>query len=92
MVDFPLEELNMNPYCGDESVDGESTPIYDLFAVTNHYGRMGFGHYTACARDLWDNCNSSEAKWHEYDDDSVVDISESGVATNAAYILFYKRR
>jgi len=23
---------------------------YDLFAVTNHYGRSGFGHYTAMAR------------------------------------------
>jgi hypothetical protein len=23
---------------------------YDLFAVTNHYGRSGYGHYTAMAR------------------------------------------
>ena len=27
--------------------------LYDLFAVCNHYGRMGCGHYTAMARD-WD--------------------------------------
>ncbi len=26
--------------------------IYDLFAVCNHYGRLGFGHYTAMARDV----------------------------------------
>ena len=25
--------------------------MYDLFAVTNHYGRLGFGHYTSFARD-----------------------------------------
>ena len=92
MVDFPLEELNMDPYCGDESNTGLNPPIYDLFAVTNHYGRMGFGHYTACARDLWDNCNISDSKWQQYDDESVERISDSEVSTNAAYILFYKRR
>ena len=36
---------------GDPYVDPEST-LYDLFAVCNHYGRAGFGHYTAMTRDL----------------------------------------
>ncbi len=67
-VDFPTEGLNMLPYCDevdslpqssrnntssdilDENQPG--TQIYDLFAVCNHYGRMGFGHYTAAARDM----------------------------------------
>lgn len=78
-VDFPINGLNMYPYCADRSiavnnvhggtssstnlnalgvgVDGNAQKcnpyLYDLFAVCNHYGRMGFGHYTAFARD-WD--------------------------------------
>jgi Ubiquitin carboxyl-terminal hydrolase len=35
---------------GSESFDGNDK-LYDLFAVTNHYGRLGFGHYTSFARD-----------------------------------------
>ena len=26
---------------------GQVEPIYDLYAVSNHYGGSGFGHYTA---------------------------------------------
>jgi Ubiquitin carboxyl-terminal hydrolase len=35
---------------GSDSSDGNDK-LYDLFAVTNHYGRLGFGHYTSFARD-----------------------------------------
>jgi ubiquitin C-terminal hydrolase len=31
----------------------EIPAVYDLFAVCNHFGRFGFGHYTAFARDCW---------------------------------------
>ena len=34
-----------------DSGHSEEGTIYDLFAVTNHYGRLGFGHYTSFARD-----------------------------------------
>lgn len=27
-----------------------AAPLYDLFAVSNHYGSLGGGHYTAYAR------------------------------------------
>lgn len=30
-------------------------PVYDLYAVSNHYGGMGGGHYTATARLLTDH-------------------------------------
>lgn len=32
---------------------------YDLFAVCHHYGRCGFGHYTATVRD-WDPCATQD--------------------------------
>ena len=61
-VDFPLDGLDMAPYCAGEAAtsgaaSAAGTPtrvMYDLFAVCNHYGRMGFGHYTAVARDMHD--------------------------------------
>ena len=38
---------------GNDSEHGQSDEgtIYDLFAIANHYGRLGFGHYTSFARD-----------------------------------------
>lgn len=58
--------------------------LYDLYAITNHYGSLGFGHYTA-----YGNNNN---KWLCYDDSSVRDIHEDQLVSEASYILFYKRR
>lgn len=37
-----------------------ASTTYDLFAVCNHYGRSGFGHYTALARDWKDTQSLGE--------------------------------
>ena len=87
-------ELDKNGEVADFVVD--SIPaIYDLFGVVNHYGRMGFGHYTACAR-RWDE-TGMEREWALFDDSSVKDIGKGigaagTVVTPAAYVLFYRRR
>ena len=64
--------------------------IYDCYAVSNHFGSMGFGHYTAFAK------NALSGKWYEFDDSRVSQVSqnslESNIVTNAAYNLFYRRR
>ena len=39
--------------------------IYDCYAVSNHFGNMGFGHYTAFAK------NPLTDKWYEFDDSRV---------------------
>lgn len=39
--------------------------IYDCYAVSNHFGNMGFGHYTAFAK------SSRDDKWYEFDDSRV---------------------
>ena len=39
--------------------DGKSLS-YDLFAVDNHYGGLAGGHYTAFAKNFYDN------NWYEY--------------------------
>jgi ubiquitin carboxyl-terminal hydrolase 4/11/15 len=57
LVDFPVEGLNLNDKVGlQESKD----LTYDLFAVDNHYGGLGGGHYTAYAKNFVDE------QWYEY--------------------------
>ena len=42
-VDFPLESLDLSRFCANAE---EKNTAYDLFAISNHYGGMGGGHYT----------------------------------------------
>lgn len=56
---------------------------YDLFGVTNHYGTLSSGHYTAFV--------SSAAGWRYCDDSRITRADKNAVVTKAAYILFYKR-
>lgn len=89
-VDFPLEGLDLSAFC-HESLSNKELALYDLFAVCNHYGRMGFGHYTAFARDFNDDFISSQ--WYSFDDDNVKKcVKPEEVKTRAAYILFYRKR
>ncbi|KAK4521597.1 uncharacterized protein ATC70_004126 [Mucor velutinosus] len=59
--------------------------VYDLYAVSNHYGSISGGHYTACVRDGYSD------KWHYFDDSKMYLVEESKVVTKAAYNLFYVR-
>ncbi|RLN62074.1 hypothetical protein BBP00_00005009 [Phytophthora kernoviae] len=90
-VDFPLEGLDMSPYCLEKSGDKDHLN-YDLFAVSNHYGSMGFGHYTAFAKSWKDGDGEMYPGWYSFDDSLVTLAAPSQVKSNAAYILFYKRR
>lgn len=63
----------------------EVPPIYDLYAVSNHYGGLGGGHYTAYGM-------MPDGKWYSFDDSHVTEISESTIESPAAYVLFYRRR
>ena len=57
-VDFPVEGLDLSSRVAMQE-EGKS-PIYDLFAVDNHYGGLGGGHYTAFAQNFIDK------NWYEY--------------------------
>lgn len=56
-VDCPLEGLDLT---GKVGLPEDKSLVYDLFAVDNHYGGLGGGHYTACARNFFDG------KWYDY--------------------------
>jgi len=83
LVEFPLRDLSLTPYV----IDKEHPPaVYDLTAVSNHYGGMGGGHYTAYAKNL------NDGKWYYFDDSSVSTADEDRIVSKAAYVLFYARR
>lgn len=65
-VDYPVEGLDLSSMVRDQQ-DGKSL-IYDLVAVDNHYGGLGGGHYTAYAKNFFNN------SWYEYNgkDDELL--------------------
>jgi len=85
VVDFP-DELDMSPYSLHV---GEEGARYSLFAVSNHSGGMGGGHYYAYARG--GTGPIEERSWYEYNDSSVRAMDANRVRTAAAYVLFYQR-
>lgn len=83
LVNYPTKDLDLSAYVkGPEA----SKCVYDLYAVSNHYGSLGGGHYTAYAK------NYKNGKWYKFDDSSVSEVEESRVVTSSAYVLFYRRK
>ncbi|KAG8435974.1 hypothetical protein GDO86_007171 [Hymenochirus boettgeri] len=92
MVDFPVRNLDLSTFCIGQKEDHQM-PIYDLYAVINHYGGMIGGHYTAYARlPNEKNSQRSDVGWRLFDDSTVTTVDESQVVTRYAYVLFYRRR
>jgi len=55
-IRFPTKNLDLSSFVVDDRLPAEHSR-YNLFAVSNHYGGMGGGHYTAHA------CNPVSGKW-----------------------------
>jgi hypothetical protein len=83
-VNFPTEGLNLADWVANP--EEKKNAIFDLYAVSNHFGGLGGGHYTAYAKNLIDK------KWYNLDDSSVTPVSANSVVTQSAYVLFYHRR
>jgi len=60
--------------------------LYDLYAVSNHYGSLNGGHYTAFCK------NAPTDKWYHFNDSSVSPVDPEQVCSSGAYLLFYRRR
>ncbi|KAJ3441396.1 ubiquitin carboxyl-terminal hydrolase [Anaeramoeba flamelloides] len=61
--------------------------IYELCSISNHYGGVFGGHYTAYAK------NDTTSNWYHYDDSTVTKMDKNQpIVTSAAYVLFYKRK
>ncbi|OMJ94630.1 hypothetical protein SteCoe_2120 [Stentor coeruleus] len=78
-IDYPKENLDIS-----EFVIGDKPPLYDLFAVSNHFGTLSGGHYTATVY------NSQKARWFECNDSQVTETRD--FSETASYVLFYKAK
>ena len=84
-VEFPLKDLDLSAYVkGPQS--SQAPPIYDLFAVSEHSGGLGGGHYTAKCLNFIDE------QWYDFNDSSVTSCSPESCLTERAYVLFYRRK
>lgn len=98
MVDFPLKGLDLTNYMPPPlppgvvsghtmSMDDPRAQMppyrYDLYGVTNHFGTLSSGHYTAFI--------SSRGGWLYCDDSRITSAEPKDVVGKPAYILFYKR-
>eukprot|EP01018_Ginkgo_biloba_P035441 Gb_06866 [translate_table: standard] len=82
-VNFPIHDLDLTKYVARKN--GVQCHLYELYAVSNHYGSMGSGHYTAHVKLIDEN------RWYNFDDSHVSPISEDEIKTAAAYVLFYRK-
>lgn len=99
LVEFPLTNLDLSQHI----LSKETAAKYNLYAVSEHSGGLGGGHYTATVLD------EASAKWYHYNDSMVsrADAStvscrstnstpltcyfSSQVVSQQAYVLFYRR-
>jgi ubiquitin carboxyl-terminal hydrolase 4/11/15 len=90
IIDFPIDEpLDLTKHVKGPSSAPPGQLLYDLFAVSNHSGGLGGGHYTAFAK------NCIDEKWYHFNDSRVSPVVgnlREQLATDKAYLLFYKRR
>lgn len=82
LVVFPLKLLDLSKYVNGYNAEKY---VYDLFGVSNHYGNIENGHYTAMS------LNSSN-EWTHYNDEVSNNISINEVVSNYAYCLFYRMK
>ena len=89
-IDFPIKNLDISSFISNSS-QHISTPTikYDLFAVSNHYGELEYGHYNATC------LNYTNKHWYNFNDKKVEIISDDNpdsIVTKDAYVLFYRQR
>jgi ubiquitin carboxyl-terminal hydrolase 8 len=90
MVDCPLTKLDLTKYVPPTSAKSSITDpngkplghVYNLYAVSNHYGTLNGGHYTASVR------NGYNGEWRYFDDSQISLINEKKVVVS--YSIVYK--
>jgi len=87
LINFPLEGLDLYPFCKENEEINREECIYDCYGVSNHSGSLGGGHYTAYVK------NREDANWYMCNDSSAYKLeNKSRVVSTESYLLFYKKR
>jgi len=82
-IDFPINGLDLGKFAPKRN---SAVPaVYNLFAVSNHTGSLGGGHYTAYGKVGGD-------MWYNFNDSHCSRTSTSNIVSNQAYVLFYMRQ
>jgi len=81
LVTFPIKGLDLTDIIKGPKKDEKY--IYNLYAISNHSGSTGGGHYTAYVK--------VDDKWYDCNDSFVSEVSESSIVSSSAYLLFYER-
>jgi hypothetical protein len=83
-LEYPMEQWDLAKFVLGQ---GSDVPCYDLYAVSNHLGGLGGGHYTAYA------LNRFNEEWYEYNDSTCRMLEDDSVVgrNSTAYLLFYNR-
>ena len=69
-----MMNFNMSDYVVGPSARQQHT--FSLYAVSNHYGTMHGGHYTAFCKNVYDR------KWYKFDDQFVTEMSPRDVTVS----------
>ena len=104
-VSFPIRGLDMNMWLETDNNNNNNNStnenVYDLVAVVNHSGELGYGHYTAYGL-------TELGSWALYDDEDVEVVGKSEkeedhetaesvkladiLVTKKAYLLVYVKK
>ena len=84
----PNDVLDLRDFCvtdgGARCTTSDSVPPrYRLYGISNHFGSMGGGHYTADCRSF------TSDSWNHFDDSHVSEGGPKGDG-GSAYVLFYR--
>ena len=80
LITFPLKNLDLSPFVIGYK---KTSYVYDLYAVCNHGGGAGGGHYSSYVK----NANGN---WYHFNDTLVTEIDPASVVSAKAYCLFYR--
>jgi Ubiquitin carboxyl-terminal hydrolase len=78
-VRFPVSALHLGPLSTGAAAATTAAPaedpVYDLYAVINHYGSRDIGHYTAHCKVAGEG---GRERWLTFDDDKVTEVRSRG--------------
>jgi ubiquitin C-terminal hydrolase len=82
IVGAPINNADFSKYVRGYN---RTSYIYDLYAVCNHSGGVGGGHYTAYVKN-------ANGKWYVFNDTNVSEINEDKVVSAQSYCFFYRKK